>query len=238
MLKYLFFAVISIILALTPQSLASEKLDYDYISSLLSEEKLDEAAAILTRHIAKDSKDESALSLLGDIYRRKREHGTALKYLNKALSINADYPPAHLYLGKLYFSMQRFDEAVNEFDIFRKIATDYGIMITDQDFYIGNLQDISLLYFSIKRYKEAAALLNEILIISPSNQVALYNFGIYYYQSERNRSMAYRYFTKAIEIDPKSSVAAKARYAIEFIRTNPDPRVTPDFSFIDQEYHD
>jgi hypothetical protein len=39
-----------------------------------------------------------------------------------------------------------------------------------------------------------------------------------------------------MSINPDSDTGRAARYAIEFMRNNPDPRIVPDFSFIDQEY--
>jgi len=94
------------------------------------------------------------------------------------------------------------------------------------------------MYFGLKRYAELYAVLGEILKIFPKDTTALYNLGLYYYYSEHNRSKAYSYLKSVIDIDPDGRLVPKARYAMEFVRANPDPRFAPDDSFIDQEYND
>ena len=180
--------------------------------------------------------DASTLSSLGEACRKEGDNKKALKYLDRAISIDPKYPMAHMYKGKLYFSMQKFDEVGEEFDLFRENMRPLAANDDINQFYIERLHDICTIYFELKKYDKARAILDEILKLSPRDQTAIYNSGIYYYVYERNRSSAYNLFSKAIEIDPATHTAAKARYAIEFIRTNSDPRMEPDFSFIDQEY--
>jgi len=180
--------------------------------------------------------DASTLSSLGEACRREGDYKKALKYLDKAISIDPKYPMAYMYKGKLYFSMQKFEEVPAEFDLFRESMRPLAANDDIKQFYIESLHDICTTYFELKKYEKARAILDEILKLSPKDQVAIYNSGIYYYVYERNRSSAYSLFSKAIEIDPATHTAAKARYAIEFMRANSDPRMEPDFSFIDQEY--
>ena len=207
-------------------------------SALISEGRLDEAESILNERLSSDDKDVYALSSLGEVYRKKGDSKKALKYLDKAISIDPKYPLSYMYKGKLYFSMQKFEEVSGEFDLFaekmRPLMANDGI----KPFYIESLHNICTIYFELKQYEKARAVLDEILKLSPGDQTAIYNSGIYYYAYERNRSKAYNLFSKAIEIDPSTRTAARAKYAIEFMRTNPDPRMAPDFSFIDQEFRD
>lgn len=182
--------------------------------------------------------DASTLSSMGEACRKEGDYKKALKYLDKAISIEPKYPMSYMYKGKLYFSMQKFEDVPRQFDLFRDnmrpLAADDGV----KQFYIEKLHDICAIYFELKEYEKARAILDEILKLSPKDQTAIYNSGIYHYVYERNRSKAYNLFSKAIEIDPAAGTAAKARYAIEFMRANSDPRMEPDFSFIDQEFRD
>ena len=83
-------------------------------------------------------------------------------------------------------------------------------------------------------YKEFYAVNQQILKMLPDDQIATYNMGVYYYVYDHNGSKAYQFFNKAVNIAPESDLAKKARYAIEFIRANPDSRMAPDFDFIDK----
>ena len=147
--------------------------------------------------------------------------------LNKAQAV--------LARGKSYYSNQKFDEAVSEFDRYMKHMRPLTTTDTNRAIYIRDLHEISQICFGIKRYDEVRKVLDEILSLSPHDQSAIYNLGIYYYKYEHSRQKAYKSFSKAAEIDPSSYTASKARYAIEFMRANPDSRIEPDLSFIDKE---
>lgn len=203
---------------------------------LMSDDKIDEAEAVLNKEILTNPKDASALSLLGEVFRKKRDYKKAVKYLDKAIEADPGYPISYMYKGRVYFAMQRFDEVPAEFALFMANMKPLINDVETKDFYISSLHDISMIYFELKKYDELKSVVDEILRLSPKDQTALYNLGVYYYVYDRNRSSAYRYFSRAIDVDDSTPTAAKAKYAIEFMRINPDSRVSPDFSFIDQEY--
>lgn len=183
---------------------------------------------------AQGSGDDAArLTVLGSASLKEGDKKSAIKYLQKAVAAEPSYPDAHFYLGKAYYIAGDFDGAAEEFDRFTDLVKQLSLEENNKAQYIGMLHDISQICFSIKKYDEFYRALNEILRSSPKDQAAMYNLGIYYYVYDRNRPKAYGYFKKAIEIDPATPSAAKARYAIEFMRTNPDSRVEPDFSFLD-----
>lgn len=221
-----------------PPSFANAATDYAEAERLIAEGELDKAQAILSRGISEDDKNVAAFALLGEVYLKKGDRNKALKYLNKAISVNPEYPVSYLYLGKLYYSNQKFDEAVSEFDRYMERMRPLAGTDTNRAIYIKDLHDISQIYFGLKRYEEIRKALDEILGLSPQDQTAIYNMGIYNYVYEHNRSRAYKYFSDAVAIDPASYTAKKAKYAIEFMRANPDSRIVPEFSFIDQEYRD
>ena len=88
----------------------------------------------------------------------------------------------------------------------------------------------------LKQYGAFKREADEVLRLDPKDQSTLYNLGVYYYQYAHDRAAAFRSFETARVIEPASPSGQKARYAIEFIRANPDSRFAPDHSFLDQEF--
>lgn len=212
--------------------------DYSDVVTLLSDGRLDEAESELNKAIKNNDKDVRAMALRGEVARRKGENSKSLKFLNKAIAADPDYPEAYLYKGKTLFAMQKFDEMSAQFDMY-VCRTDQNLNDgTTKRIYISNLHEICGIYFGLKMRENIKRVLDVILKLSPNDQAAIYNLGIYYYEYERDRSAAYGSFKKVIEADPDSMIASKAKYAIEFMRENPDPRVAPNFSFLDEEYRD
>jgi tetratricopeptide (TPR) repeat protein len=140
--------------------------------------------------------DASTLSSLGEASRKEGDYKKALKYLDKAISIDPKYPMSYMYKGKLYFSMQKFDEVPAEFDLFRDSMRSMTANDDIKQFYIASLHDICTIYFELKKYGELRTALDEILKLSPKDQTAIYNSGIYYYVYERNRSRALVFFQR------------------------------------------
>ena len=211
-------------------------LNSSEVEALLSDGKLDETETILNREGGSGSKDPVVLTLLGELYRQKGDRDGAVKFLNKAVSLDPAHPMPYFYLGKALFSMQKFDEAIEDFGIFMEKMRPLLNSGANKSYYTNKLHDICQICFGLKRYEEAKIALDEILRLDPKDQGGLYNMGVYYYLYERKRPAAYQYFTKTIEVDPNTHTAAKARYAIEFMRTNPDSRIEPDLDFVNQEY--
>lgn len=172
---------------------------------------------------------------LGNVYVDMGKKKHAFKLYKKAVKINPDYPDSHFFLGRLYFQMQKFENITSEFDIFRAKTRSFSELDdTEKNVYIKKLYYIGDVYFNLKKYPNMKLIVDEILKINPNDQYGYYNLGVYYYMYKRSRSKAYEIFQKVIDINPHSEAARDARYAIEFMRNNPDPRLTPDFSFIDR----
>jgi len=212
---------------------------YKDIDNLLKEERLDEAEFILKKRVSLNGADYIALTFLGNIYQEKGDRNRALRFLKEAVRIAPDYPLAHLFLGRLYFIMRNYDEALAELDLFKEKMKKLPKMDKEtRKMYIDSLYYLSEVYFTLKRYEESLKQSEEIIEMDPKEQAAYYNLGVYYYSHEHNRSKAYQSFIKVLELDSTNSLAKEAKYAIEFIRNNPDSRMAPDFSFIDREYRD
>ena len=185
---------------------------------------------------ADETENSASLTKLGINYIEKGDRKNALQVLKKAVKIAPDYPFAHLYLGRVYFLMQDPENAVREFSIFKEKMGPVSKMSEEmKTLYREGLHSICEIYFVLKMYEDCKEKIDEILSFDPNDQTALYNLGVYYYVYEHSRPKAYQSFKKAIDINPASSTSKRAEYAIEFMRTNPDSRVAPDFSFIDKE---
>lgn len=208
-----------------------------FLSSSLAAAEDEESS--LKNIIAKNKNDYVSMTKLGALYQDKGDRKRALKFLKDAVKTNPDYPQAHFFLGRQYFLMQENEEALNEFNIFKeKMLLQKDLSEDAKDAYIRQLYYIADMCFNIKEFTEFKNTIDEILKLNPDDATAFYNLGVYNYTYKHNRSYAYQYFNKAINLSPDSYIAKKARYAIEFIRSNPDPRISPDFSFIDQEYRE
>lgn len=192
---------------------------------------------LLLTSCAVDNNDAGKMISKGRSCLEKGDRQDAVKFFKKAIEISPDHPQAHLFLGKTYFLLQNNDEAISEFNKYRiKMGVAIESGQGSKETYINDLYSIGEVYFNLKMYEDFKDVTAEILKISPNDGNANYNMGVYYYVSEHNRPMAYRYFTKSADLSPSSAIGKKARYAIEFMRSNPDSRVAPDFSFIDKEY--
>lgn len=210
-------------------------LTYQEIDELIENNRLEKAERALIERLSKDKSNYIILTALGSVYIEKGERKKALKSLNNAVTINPDYPLAHFFLGRLYFLMQESEKAVAEFSIFtEKMVISPETNDETKKFYINKLHYICETYFTLKRYALCRKKIDTILKLDPNNQTALYNLAVYYYVYEHSRPKAYELFKKAQDLDPTTYIAKRAQYAIEYIRTNPDSRVMPDFSFIDK----
>ena len=194
------------------------------------------AGLVAGETLQKDKEDDYAAAItLGDTCKDAGDKKKALRHYKDAVEISPDYPEAHFLLGKLYFLMRDPDRSIFEFGEFKNRMKALPKMdIKTEKFYIGALQYISEVYFTLKMYEDAKKEIDEILRMDPKNQTAIYNTGIYYYYSERDRPKAYKCFKESIELGRGTHIAKEAEYAIEFMRNNPDPRIAPDFSFLDE----
>lgn len=212
---------------------------YKDVDALLKEKRMDEAEAILKKRLSLNPSDYIAMTALGDIYEDRGDRNEALRLFKRAIKIAPDYPLSHLYIGRLYFLTRDHDNAISELGLFKEKMRKLPKMDSEtKKMYIDSLYYLSGVYFTLKRYEDMRAQAEEILKLDPKQQGAYYDLGIYYYVYEHSRSKAYGAFKKVIEMDPTTNVAKDSKYAIEFMRNNPDPRVVPDFSFIDREYRD
>lgn len=194
-------------------------------------------AAVIKMLPPAGKKDYREMVELGITYQDKGENKKALKFFRDAVKAEPEYPQAHFFLGRLYFMMQKEDDAVGEFTSFmEKMKAARQAMAIDAKVAIQYLNTIVDICSDLKRYDVMKDAIAEVIALDPKDQSAYHNLGVYYYNAEHNRPKAYQNFKKAADMDPNTSIGKKSKYAIEFMRNNPDSRVAPDLSFIDQEY--
>lgn len=226
--------------ALSPQAAAAADdavPAYDNIEQLIEDGNYARAEDILDDRILSNEKDVVALSLLSKIYRANGNRKRAIEVLQKAIRFEPAYPEPYALLADIYLSMQKTDEAVRHLALFKErmkpfVGTDPALTA----YYTATLRRISSELLINKQYDRFRAEVDEILRIAPKDQESYFNLGVYYYRYRLDRQAAYQAFDKAAKIEPGSPIAKKAAFAIEFIRANPDPRIAPDYSFVDQEF--
>lgn len=202
----------------------------------MRERRFNEAEALCKKQIALNPKDYIAITQLGEVYWELNNRRKAIKLFRKSIKIEPNYPYAHFLLGRAYVFEKKHDRGIKEFDIFKeKIETLSGMDKDTVDYYVAALHYIAYMYSTMKEYDKVAEECNIIIKLKPDDQKARYNLAICYYIYYRKRHNAYNELQKIIEIDPNTHTAARARFFIDYIRNNPDPRFMEDINFIEHE---
>lgn len=205
---------------------------YKDISGLIKEGNDEEAEVLLKKRLSLNPADYIAITELGSIYEDRGDRKLAVKMYKSAIKAAPDYPVAHLLLGRTYFTMRKYDNAVKELRLFKeKMRLLPGMDKDTREMYINSLYYLAEVYYTLRKYRSYKAEIDEILALDPEQQDANYSLGIYYYMCEHSRSKAYNAFKKVIDIDPNTNAARAAENAIEFMRSNPDPRFSPSLAF-------
>jgi tetratricopeptide (TPR) repeat protein len=208
---------------------------YKDVSLLMKEGRYDDAEKALRKRLSLNGADPAAIVQLGLVRWEKGERNEAFKFFTKAAKVSPDYPVSHFYLGKSYAFRNDLKKAMKEFAVFKEKMERLPPMDDDTvDFYVSALHYIGYMYSTAKEYTSAIKEGEKILKLRPKDQDARYNMAIAYY-SLGKISRAYGEFNKIIEIDPSSDTADMARYCMDYMRSNPDPRIRRDFSFLNRD---
>ncbi len=209
---------------------------YKDISVLIEAGQLQEAEDICRKRISLNPGDYAAITQLGQIYWEKKRRRAAIRLFRKVTQRAPDYPLAHFFLGRAYVFERKPVKAIAEFNIFKKKMEMLPAMDEETvDFYVSALHYISYMYSTMKRYDDVIIECRKIIKLKPDDQRAHYNLAVTYYLSYNEPSRAYSELQKVIEIDPSTYMAGAAKYYIDYIRRNPDPRLMSDFRFIYEE---
>ena len=147
----------------------------------------------------------------GDYYKNTGEFGNAIKEYNQAIILDANYPEAHIELGKIYFNDNVLQFAFNEF---QQAYANKDRIVDKQDtfellYYMAKTRYIEAYDTNIpaalkdKYIKEGIKYANEALTIMPDSVEILYMLGVMYYKNtDPDDVAAKKTFEKVIEIDP------------------------------------
>ncbi|MFH1847512.1 MAG: tetratricopeptide repeat protein [Candidatus Omnitrophota bacterium] len=209
---------------------------YEDISELIKNKKFSLAEALCRERISLNPADYAALTQLGMIYWQEKKRPAAIKLFRRAVKIAPDYPIAHLLLGKAYFFEQKPEKGLAQIDIFQeKMEKLPKLDENSTDHYVDDLHYICYMYSTLKRYRDAKKICGKIIKLRPDDQRAHYNMAVCYYMHYHNLSKAYSELQKVIQLDESSRIADMAKYYIDYMRRNPDPRSISDFSFVYEE---
>lgn len=198
----------------------------------MTEENYREDEKALRERLSLNAKDDTAMIGLGEVLWKRGDKKGAEKLFAKAVKTDPDNPVGHFYLGKAYVFRNDVKKAMKEFDVFEqkmdKLPSDDEKIV---DFYVESLQYITHIYSTVKDYARAIKISEKAVRLKPEDPDLHYNLAVGYYYIGK-LSKAYEELRKVIEIEPVSVAADSARYCMDFIRSNPDPRVKRDFSFL------
>lgn len=205
------------------------------IASTALAESLPQDEKGLKEAIAADPSNSSAITELGIFYWDQQKKNAAIKQFRKALKIYPDGPLPYFYLGEAYYLERKPEKAVDQFDIFQEKMDQIPDMDEEAiDFYVEKLNHIGYRYSAMQLKKKAAETFKKMIKLKPDDPKAHYNMAVCYYQFYNNRPRAYQELNKVIELAPNTRIADKAEFYIDYMRRNPDSRITGDFTFMDE----
>ncbi|MDD3089872.1 MAG: tetratricopeptide repeat protein [Candidatus Omnitrophica bacterium] len=205
---------------------------YKEVSDLIDKGHYSEAEAHLRRRLSLNGADPIAVLQLGVIRWKQGKRNEAMRFFSRAAAMAPDHPMVHFYLGKGYVFANDMKRAENELRLFEEKMK--RIPVLDEgtgEIYVSAMLYFSHIYSTRKEYGKVLEVSKKVLEVNPLSQDALYNMAIANYYLHKP-SAAYEGLREVVEVDPDSDTAKMAEYCIEYLRSNPDPRVRKDFSFI------
>jgi tetratricopeptide (TPR) repeat protein/peroxiredoxin len=122
----------------------------------------DEAATLLTKAVAIEPDNPEANYGAGMLYALQGNFDRALEYLKKAVNLRPDYSDALNNMGVILVRQQHYSEAEEEFKTCIRVAPNF-----DQGYL-----NLARLYIVMKNEPQAKAVLQQLLLLQPANQIA------------------------------------------------------------------
>ena len=163
---------------------------------------------------AAQQRDPLSLSVntdLGFYYYYTEQYDEAVKQLKLVLQINPDFPPAHLWLGRAYQELGKFDEALSAFRRVEERVHDWSVTIAARGFVAG----------MARRRQDALDALAELKQLSGRSFVTSYGVALVHAGLGRNDD-AFASLNKAF--DERSNWLIWLRLDPRWNGLRPDPR--------------
>ena len=137
---------------------------------------------------------------LGALFGLRHQYDSAMKYLNKALSLNRNYAPAYKNRALVNLELNRNEESLKDFNSYLEFNPD------DPD--IMNM--VGICYRNLGKYKEALSVVTQAIKIKPDPHFYLNRAYCYRslqdIQSARNDALIAKQGGLAIEADLAKSL--------------------------------
>jgi type IV pilus assembly protein PilF len=133
--------------------------------------------------------------LMGFIYMGRRKYTTSIRHFREVLRIDPDYHPARNNLGAVYLSMERWRDAVEQFEVLLEQP-----LYTTPELAHNN---VGWAYYQLRRYEKAVHHLKMAIFLKPKFCLGYNNLGLVR-RAMGQRSSASKNFRKALEYCPNN----------------------------------
>ncbi|MCG2722467.1 MAG: tetratricopeptide repeat protein [Thermodesulfovibrionales bacterium] len=152
---------------------------------------LPEAIIVLHKVLEKYPDNFPARNLLGVVFYKLRDYGSATENFRKALEVARDSADVHYNLGNVYRDIGRLDEAVSC----------YREALRLNPAFFEAYHNLGIVFQHMNRIEEAVMSYQKALQITPDLADAYYNLGTIS-QDRQELQEAIVYYRKALELDP------------------------------------
>ena len=129
--------------------------------------KYDKAISCFDYVIAENPNDVLAYNHIGTIYAKQNAHAKALQFYQRALQIDENHPVLHFNSAVSYCAVGNYEGAEFAYEKALRVRPDW----------IDAMVGLSELYIREKKYKDAAEVLDQALLIKPGDKQLLVSNG-------------------------------------------------------------
>ncbi len=158
-------------------------------------------AALLYELLLKGSEDDHRANFLyGTLQFQLGNLDSAIRYLNKSITLEKNYYPAYNHLGMIYDNINNYSVAIHYFENALSLNPNY----------VEALTNLGIACKKAGRYDEAINYFRRAIRLMPESPELRYNLGLAYYL-QNDYQKAITALSESLEIDPTYSDALNAR---------------------------
>lgn len=175
---------------------SAEKAEFHYKmgSAYFESHEIPLAIKSLTESLAENPDHKQSHYLLGFIYQGRRDYTKAIRHYNEALRIDPKYHFARNNLGTVYLTMERWDDAIPEFELLLEEP-----LYPTPELAHNNL---GWALYQSRQYQNALEHFKMATFLKPQLCLAHNNLGLTY-QALRNDTEAFNSFGEALRLCPQ-----------------------------------